>query len=479
MSISMRQESAGPVREQSARRLFKECFSRPIYLILTCDVMIVFVSFYVGIFVRWGELDDFAASVSVHLEEAVIFAALLILSMFSAGLYYGRLETRGVQIALRLVASLALTFFGLAVILYAFPDLTIWRSALLIAMVSAFLGTLSLRMLAPNFVDVESLKPRVMVLGTGDQARRIEDLQRQGHPFGFTCLGYLGVDGEPCAVPPSRILAGKDALGQLARDLEVSEVVIAVRERRGQIPLQALLKCRLSGVRIYDYITFREKETGSVDLEEVKPSWFIFADGFPGGMLHQILKRGFDIVVSFIFLILFMPLMIATALAIRVEGPGRILHRQERVGLEGRPFVLIKFRSMVENAERDGIPQWAATGDSRVTTVGALIRKLRIDELPQLLNVLKGDMSFVGPRPERPYFVKELSEELPYYEERHRVKPGITGWAQLNYDYGSSIEDARHKLEYDLYYVKKYSVLLDITIVLQTVRVIIWPSGAR
>jgi sugar transferase (PEP-CTERM system associated) len=262
------------------------------------------------------------------------------------------------------------------------------------------------------------------------------------------------------------------------RKLRAQEIVLATDDRRG-LPVHQLLECKLAGIRIVDYLDFCERETGRVDLDALRPSWFIFSDGFRTGPVTDFTKRSFDCAVSVVMLILVLPILLLTALAIKLESVGPILYRQERVGLHGRQFILLKFRSMRVDAERDGMPQWARKRDPRVTRVGAWIRLLRIDELPQLVNVLKGDMSFVGPRPERPLFVEQIAREVPFYLERHSVKPGVTGWAQINYPYGASIEDARQKLSYDLYYLKNRGVFLDLVVLTQTVRVILWPTGAR
>jgi sugar transferase (PEP-CTERM system associated) len=264
----------------------------------------------------------------------------------------------------------------------------------------------------------------------------------------------------------------------LARDVAASEIVVAADDRRG-LPVHQLLQCKLSGIRVTDYVDFYERESGRVDLGAIRPSWFIFSDGFRMGAAVEGIKRSFDILFALLTLILVLPVLLLTAVAIKCEGYGAILYRQERVGLRGNVFVLLKFRSMTEDAERDGSPVWAAKRDPRVTRVGWFIRKLRIDELPQLYNVLRGDMSFVGPRPERPYFVGRLAQSIPYYHERHSVKPGITGWAQVNYPYAASLEDARNKLSYDLYYLKNRGLFLDIVILIRTVRVVLWPDGAR
>jgi sugar transferase (PEP-CTERM system associated) len=270
----------------------------------------------------------------------------------------------------------------------------------------------------------------------------------------------------------------RTSLAKMATALRAKEIILAPDDRRG-LPVRQLLECRLSGIRVIDYVAFWERETGRVDLESLQPSWFILSDGFHMGPVSEFLKRGLDLLISSIILIAFLPVMVMAAIAIKLESPGPLLFHQERVGLRGRPFTLLKFRSMRVDAERDGNPQWAQRNDPRVTRVGAFIRLVRIDELPQLWNVLRGDMSFVGPRPERPYFVEQLSQSIPFYNERHAIRPGITGWAQVNYCYGASVEDARHKLSYDLYYLKNRDLFLDFVTLMQTVRVILWPEGAR
>jgi len=240
-----------------------------------------------------------------------------------------------------------------------------------------------------------------------------------------------------------------------------------------------LLECKLHGIAVTGFMTFWERESGQVDFLHAGPDWFAFSDGFLLNQPQRALKRAADFAVSLAFLVLFLPLILATILAIRLESPGPIFYRQERVGLNGRIFRVWKFRSMRTDAESDGVPKWAGAGDSRVTRIGRFIRKARIDEIPQIINVLAGDMSFIGPRPERPFFVEQLREMIPYYELRHRVKPGITGWAQVNYPYGASVDDARQKLAYDLYYVKNNDMFLDIAILVRTVRVILFAEGAR
>jgi sugar transferase (PEP-CTERM system associated) len=248
-----------------------------------------------------------------------------------------------------------------------------------------------------------------------------------------------------------------DALTEIVYRLGASEVVVATDERRG-LPVRQLLYCKLAGIKVIDFLDFWERETRTIDLEALKPSWLFYADGFRCGPVEEFVKRAFDIVISLCVLLLTLPLLVATACLIKLETRGPILYRQPRVGRHGRVFTILKFRSMRADAETDGHPRWAPEKDPRITRIGAVIRKLRIDELAQIFNVLRGEMSFVGPRPERPFFVAELAQKIEYYSERHWVRPGITGWAQINFPYGASMEDARAKLTYVLYYVKNRSI---------------------
>ena len=265
----------------------------------------------------------------------------------------------------------------------------------------------------------------------------------------------------------------------MVRAKGVKEIVVALDDRRGA-PVQPLLEARMEGIDITSYLSFWERQTRRVNLTALEPSWLIYSDGFRVGTLtNRFLKQIFDFGVSLALLILTLPVLILTMIAIRLEGPGPIFYRQERVGLKGKVFNIFKFRTMCVDAEGNGAPQWAALRDPRITRVGAFLRLSRIDELPQVWNVLRGEMSFVGPRPERPFFVESLNRDIPYYSERHRVRPGITGWAQINYPYGASIEDAKAKLSYDLYYIKNFSILFDFLILLATVQTVLWKQGGR
>jgi len=336
------------------------------------------------------------------------------------------------------------------------------------------------RTMFSRFSDLEIFKRRILVLGSGARAFEIQKLAKTSPQIGFKPIAFVRACDDRRLVRSIELSAGphEDALRNVAHDLGAQEVVIATDERRG-LPVQQLLRCKLGGIDVVDYVGFCERETGRADLEALQPSWFILSDGFRFGPIFETAKRAFDIAVSVSMLIVVLPVLCLTMLAIRLESAGPILYRQERVGLRGRRFVLLKFRSMRFDAEADGSPKWAERGDLRVTRIGAFIRKFRIDELPQLLNVIRGDMAVVGPRPERPYFVEQLTQQIRFYNERHAVRPGITGWAQINYPYGASVEDARQKLSYDLYYLKNRSLFLDLVILVQTARVILWSQGAR
>jgi sugar transferase (PEP-CTERM system associated) len=282
-------------------------------------------------------------------------------------------------------------------------------------------------------------------------------------------FGNLSLKEAPHAAVP---------LCALAEGLRAQEIVVAVEDRRA-LPLDALLECKLNGIAVVDARAFWERETGQIDPAYAGADWLAFSGGFVATHRRRVLKRLVDMVLSLVFIAFVLPLALFVALAIRLESRGPVFYRQERVGLNGQVFALWKFRSMRPDAERDGVPRWAKTQDDRVTRVGRFIRLVRLDEIPQVINVLAGDMSFIGPRPERPFFVEQLKQQIPHYDLRHRVRPGITGWAQVNYPYGASIEDARRKLAYDLYYLKKNDLVLDLAILVQTVRVILFAQGAR
>jgi sugar transferase (PEP-CTERM system associated) len=323
--------------------------------------------------------------------------------------------------------------------------------------------------------------PRVLIVGTGEEARSVErDLAMSGK-FRCEVVGfYPTAPNADCAVSPRKVFDGEQSLAALARQQRVDEIIVAVREQRGGVmPMEQLVMCRSRGIRVMDLAGFYEQTKAEVPIDSLKASWLVYGQGFVQGTLRRAAKRMFDIVTSSILLVLTAPLLLITALAIKLDSPGPVFYRQERVGLGGRSFWCIKLRSMRTDAEKDGVARWATKNDSRITRVGAFIRKTRIDELPQLISVLRGEMSMVGPRPERPSFVEELRQVIPYYDLRHSIKPGLTGWAQVRYSYGASLEDARRKHQFDLYYVKNNSIWLDIIVLIETVTVVLFREGAQ
>jgi len=322
---------------------------------------------------------------------------------------------------------------------------------------------------------------RVLIVGQGRAAHAVGATLDEAQSSSVKVIGYFPVGTEEeIAVPQDRVLRSHASLQSLIQSEQIDEVIVAVRDQRGAaLPLGELLDCRLQGVRVTDLAQFYERTRGEVPIAFLKASYFIFGEGFRRNAPRELRKRIFDVAVSLVLFALALPVMIVTAIAIRLESRGPIIYRQQRVGSGGKPFEVLKFRSMSADAEKDGQAKWAAAADPRVTRVGRFIRLTRIDELPQLVNVIRGEMSFVGPRPERPYFVDKLSSQVPFYAARHTVKPGITGWAQVRFPYGASVEDAVRKLEYDLYYVKNHSLLLDVIILLETVRVVLFRQGSR
>ncbi|MEC7931474.1 MAG: TIGR03013 family XrtA/PEP-CTERM system glycosyltransferase, partial [Pseudomonadota bacterium] len=417
--------------------------------------------------------------VTSRLAPLLSFALSIQTAMIAVGVY-GPESLQSIRFALaRLLVAVSLGVIFLSVLYFLMPGITLWRSNSLYAMGLAVAVLLLIRLLLGSMLGGEAFKRRLVVLGAGNRANRIRELERR-RGSGFLVVGYIAMnDGEQVIAEAINRNAVYNLADFVVR-LNASEVVLALEERRNAVPMADLLRIKTTGVHVNDLSSFLERETGRVDLASVNPSWLIFSDGFSAGRrLSSIAKRLFDIVASLILLILTGPIIILGAIAVKLDSKGPAFYRQQRVGLYGQEFWIVKLRTMRQDAEAAGQAVWAEKDDPRITRLGYWLRKLRIDELPQTWTVLKGEMSFVGPRPERRQFVEDLEQHLRYYAERHMVKPGITGWAQINYPYGASIEDARHKLEYDLYYAKNYTPFLDLLILLQTVRVVLWPDGAR
>lgn len=445
------------------------------------EAAICFSAPYLAIYLRFGGEVD-AKIYDDFYWGAIVFSLSMLTSMTAMGLYSGQQRARTGGTALRLVGASVVAFLVLAVVVYLFPDIAFGRGVLGWTILVALAGCFVVRMLFMHTISEDALKRRVLVFGAGKRAAAFTQLRRRTDRRGFIVVGFIGAGEDEVLVPSDKLIElGGRPLYEFVRQKGATEVVVAVDDRRRQFPIGELLNCRLRGINVIDIVSFLERETGKLRIDMLNPSWIIFSGGFRRDPLRESIERVFDIFVSIVLLALTWPIAALTWLAIKLEDgwDAPVLYTQERVGLEGRIFTLKKFRSMRIDAEQHGKPAWASENDPRVTVVGRFIRKTRVDELPQLLNVLAGDMCFVGPRPERPQFVDQFCECIPYYRERHWVKPGITGWAQLCYPYGASERDAKEKLQYDLYYVKHRNVMFDLFILLETAEVILWGRGAR
>jgi len=411
---------------------------------------------------------------------SLVFAALGLLSLLAVGLYSTLQRADITALVVRVFVAISAAVVLSSLVFYFLPGVGIGRRTLAVASAFGIAGCVLLRLALDRFFQGQLFKRRVLVFGAGQRAATLLDLRRRSDTHGFRLMAFVAAEGDQAVVPADRQVERPADLLQWALNADIDEIVLAMDDRRRGFPMDELLECRLAGIDVLELPAFLERETSRVRLDVVHPSWLVLGGGFHDSALNQVLGRAFDLVVSAGLLIPALPVMLLTALAIRIEDGWRppILYRQTRVGRHNRPFEVLKFRSMRENAEEDGAV-WATEDDPRITRVGRCIRKLRIDELPQLWNVLRGDMSVVGPRPERPEFVAQLAQSLPFYRSRHAVKPGITGWAQVCYPYGASDADALEKLQYDLYYVKHRNLLFDLAIVLQTVEVVLWSKGAR
>ena len=459
-------------------RLFKHYIPHAVLLLGLLDLGLLFLASEAAWQLRAGQIGMEIAHFRGRWVPLFGTSLVIWLAMIAVGVY-GPYALRSLRFAsARVLVAISLGIIALAVIDFVIPTDFFWRSTLLYTMGLAILVLVADRLLLNSFLGSSAFRRRVMVLGAGDRAQRLRELGEKPDT-GFAIVAYIAMSDDPRVVEEAIPRLAIHDLGRFVENLGVSEVVLALQERRNALPLKDLLRIKTKGVHVNDFSSFIERETGRVDLDTINPSWLIFSDGFSSSrMFSSAVKRIFDITASLILLALTLPMIVLLAGIVKLDSKGPAFFRQQRVGLYGEPFTLIKLRSMRTDAEKDGA-KWAEENDPRITPVGRLIRKLRIDELPQTWSVLKGQMSFVGPRPEVPKFVDSLEEEIPFYGERHMVKPGITGWAQINYPYGASVEDSRRKLEYDLYYAKNYTPFLDFVILLQTVRVILWPEGAR
>jgi len=451
---------------------------RWLLLLALVELALLCASLGIATWLRFGNINELE-----HLPgRSLAFALMLMLGLAALGQYQLHMRTTWFGLLARQAVGFLLGGFGLVVLYYVLPEAYVGRGVLIIALVIGFALVTAFRALFQRLVEVEAFKRRILVLGSGVRAAQIHNrMRRRSDRRGFTVVGFVARPDEPVQVPAELLVTLDLPLHDWVERHGIDEIVVGVDDRRGGLMMDELLECRQLGIDVTDLTTFFERESGRVQLALTHPSWLVYSGGFYSTPMRRFSKRGFDVVVALVVLALMWPFMLLTALAIMLESGWRqpVLYRQERVGVRGHTFWLYKFRSMRTDAERDGIARWAAKNDDRVTRVGRFIRKVRLDELPQLWNVLKGEMSFIGPRPERPQFVADLAQKIHYYNLRHCMKPGLAGWAQLRYPYGASEDDAAEKLKYDLYYVKNHNLMFDLLILIQTVEVVLFRRGAR
>lgn len=461
--------------------IFNHYVPRKMIVLVALEAVVLLISASIGISLQLGGTGAVIPGAGMKvLPQAIAFALGMMIVMSSMGLYQPELRDSNRLVGVRWVAAFLLAFVAALLATYLVPSLSPGPAALGGTVVVALAGSVLVRAALNKWNSSGAFKSRVLVLGTGSRVMRLAEYA-QRNP-NHQVIGYVALQPSKHYVPLPHVLhmAPEDSLLSVVEKYAIDQIVVAVRDRRGGgFPVEQLLECKMKGVKIVELPTFFEREYRQVMLESLNPSWMVLGDGFHQGYFGSAVKRLFDLTVSGALLLLSLPVMFFAALCVYLESGGPVLYRQERVGQGGRIFTLYKFRSMRNDAECGGTPQWASAMDDRLTRVGRVIRKWRIDELPQIFNVLRGDMSFVGPRPERPFFVDQLTKQVPFYGLRHCVKPGITGWAQVRYGYGASVDDAIEKLQHDLYYMRNHCLFLDIMILISTVEVVLWGKGAR
>ena len=449
-------------------------------LLLLVEAMLLFGGLIVAVYVRMGAID--AEDVLIQRNgfyKAALATVFCLTSFYLFDLYDFVVMHDRRELVLRMLQALGLAWIALALTFYVLPQVMIGRGVTLISLPLALFLMVGWRLAIHWILGHPELGERILIVGSGPFAVEIarETLERKD--AGFRVIGF--VDNDPALVGKSlinpKVIGLTSELNSLVTRESIDRIVVAIGDRRGQFPTQELLKLSLSGeVSIEESAAFYERLTGRVLLDMIRPSWLIFSSRGRRARFDELIRTCMHRAVALVGAILSLPIATVTAILIKLESRGPVLYRQERVGKQGRIFTVMKFRSMRVNAEKDG-PVWAKTDDQRMTRVGRIIRKIRVDEIPQFWNILRGDMNFVGPRPERPHFVEQLAQEIPYYEQRHLIAPGLTGWAQIKYPYGASIDDARQKLQYDLYYIKNQNLALDATILFETIKTILFGKG--
>ena len=467
----------------AAVKVFQSYLKTPFLILLIIETGVIFLLVFVASYLRfYSAQPDFQQIFEGLWIKAAIIATITPISMLATGLYQGQIREGRAGVLLRLFIGFLASSILITLVFYLVPELYLGRGILTIAYLLSFFVIGTIRTIFFEIVDFDTFKKRILVYGAGDTASHIDDkLRRKSDRRGFEVIGYVLLGQQKCAINESMLVNFESTLLQFSQESNIDEIVVATSDIETKIPVDELVDCKLNGIEVVDILSFFEREAGQIRIDILEPSWLVTSDGFNQSKIQNNIKRIFDICVSFIILAFSAPFLFLTIIAIWIEdGPrASLFYSQVRVGKQGKHYKVYKLRSMREDAEESGEAVWASKADSRVTRVGSFIRKTRLDEFPQILNVLNGSMSFVGPRPERPQFIEQLAKQIPYYSERHTVKPGITGWAQLLYPYGSSISDSYQKQLYDMYYVKNHSLFLDCLILLQTVEVVLFGKGAR
>ena len=442
--------------------------------------VLIYLSVVLAAFLRFGDLQHSLFSTDL-LSKALVIMAVFQTSLYFNELYNLQVTDTYLELGLRLTKAVGVASISLAIIYYSLPSLLVGRGIFFISLAFLVLLVVSWRFAYNWVLKRKMFAERILLLGSGKLSQKIIDEVNGHRDTGYEIAGVISTNSSP-NLPLSKDIPifklNKD-LCEFARSKHTQKIVVSMTDRRGRLPVQELLRCKMQGITVLEGESFYEGLAGKILVENINPSWFIYSDGFRKSRLTRQSKRTGDLALASLGLLLSLPLILIAALAIKLDSEGPVFYRQERLGENGLPYILYKFRSMIQDAEAECGPTWTQGDDCRVTRVGKVIRKFRLDEIPQMWNVLTGDMSFIGPRPERPEFVKELEQIIPYYSERHTTKPGITGWAQVSYGYGASAVDALEKLKYDLFYIKNMSTLMDLMIVFRTVKIVLKKSGAR
>lgn len=447
--------------------------------LLVCETLLILGAVLAAAWFRFSErgFDNFVED----FPKALIIAGVAQLWFYFGDLYDYRILKDRRELFTRSVQALGATSLTLAALYYWFPSLTIGRGVFMLSAIFVILAVVGWRVAYEWANRRVGPRERLLLVGTGEASVRLARELYERKDFGVEIAGFIDPDPSRVGAPVLNpgVIGTIEDIPEIVRTRGVDQVVVSLSDARGKLPMDKLLEMKLEGVTFSHLATVYEAYTGKIAVENLRPSWLIFSEGFRKSRIQGAVKRAFDVVLATIGLLLAWPLMLLTALAIKLTSPGPVLYHQQRVGLRNQVFTVHKFRSMRTDAERETGAVWAGAKDSRVTPVGGFIRKTRLDELPQIWNVLRGHMSIVGPRPERPEFVSSLAREIPFYGQRHSVRPGLTGWAQVRYTYGASVEDALEKLQYDLFYIKHMSLALDIFIVAKTVKTVLMRRGAH